>query len=287
MKKNILTSLVALAALVGFTSCDQDNIGPKFEGDLNNSCLFAEESMTAFVEPEQNTIPVKVSRLVAESAVDVPIVKINVPDGVTVPESVHFDADETESAFIIVVDDLTNFRADKSYPIELRFDNDHALPSETGQLSIYNGLCELEKHSDNDSIVLVHDGVRPFVNDKLINDCIESVVKFGSAITVVPAIETIVSIEQSEILTITDRSKCYHAKAPQCFFLGELIAAHRKALQENITTMIDCASLMKYYGHSLYTVPGNYDNIKITTPTDFYTSRALYEVRENQQIFGL
>ncbi|MBO7382506.1 MAG: hypothetical protein J6Y87_07525 [Muribaculaceae bacterium] len=136
MKKNILTSLVALAALVGFTSCDQDNIGPKFDADLNNACLFAEESMTAFVEPEQNSIPVKVSRLVAESAVDVPIVKINVPDGVKVPESVHFDADETESAFIIVVEDLSNFRADKNYPIELRFDNDHAIPSQTGELYI-------------------------------------------------------------------------------------------------------------------------------------------------------
>jgi 2-C-methyl-D-erythritol 4-phosphate cytidylyltransferase len=108
-----------------------------------------------------------------------------------------------------------------------------------------------------------------------------------AVITVVPAIETIVSIENGEIQTITDRSKCYHAKAPQCFFLGELLAAHRKALRENLTNMIDSASLMKYYGHSLHTVTGNYDNIKITTPTDFYTSRALYEVRENQQIFGL
>lgn len=158
---------------------------------------------------------------------------------------------------------------------------------DTGQLSIYNGLCELEKHSDKDSIVLVHDGVRPFVCDKLINDCIESVKQFGSAITVVPAIETIVTLEGSEIKTITDRSKCYHAKAPQCFYLGELLDGHRKAMAEGITNMIDSASLMKYYGHSLHTVSGNYDNIKITTPTDFYTSRALYEVRENQQIFGL
>ncbi|MBR6081592.1 MAG: 2-C-methyl-D-erythritol 4-phosphate cytidylyltransferase [Salinivirgaceae bacterium] len=158
---------------------------------------------------------------------------------------------------------------------------------ESGQLSIYNGLCELERHIENESIVLVHDGVRPFVTNKLINDCIESVERYGSAITVVPAIETIVSIENDEIQTITERSKCYHAKAPQCFYFGELIAAHRKALQEEITNMIDSASLMKYFGHSLHTVSGNYDNIKITTPTDYYTSRALYEVRENQQIFGL
>ena len=158
---------------------------------------------------------------------------------------------------------------------------------ETGQLSIYKGLCELEKYAGKKTVVLVHDGVRPFINDKLINDCVESVEKYGSAITVVPAIETIVSIENGEIKTITDRSKCYLAKAPQCFYLGELLSAHRKALKDNITNMIDSASLMKYYGHSLHTVLGNYDNIKITTPTDFYTSRALYEVRENQQIFGV
>lgn len=51
--------------------------------------------------------------------------------------------------------------------------------------------------------------------------------------------------------------------------------------------MIDSVSLMKFYGHDIYTVKGSFDNIKITTPTDFYTFRALYDVRENQQIFGL
>ena len=51
--------------------------------------------------------------------------------------------------------------------------------------------------------------------------------------------------------------------------------------------MIDSASLMKFYGYDLYTVPGNADNIKITTPADFYTFKALYEAREQQQIFGL
>ncbi len=158
---------------------------------------------------------------------------------------------------------------------------------ETGQLSIFNGLCELEKHVEKNSIILVHDGVRPFVSDKLINDCIDSVKQFGSAVTVVPAIETIVTLDGGEIKTITDRSKCYHAKAPQCFYLDELLEYHRKAMEEGITNMIDSASMMKHYGHSLHTVSGDYDNIKITTPTDYYTSRALYEVRENKQIFGL
>ncbi|MBQ2354673.1 MAG: 2-C-methyl-D-erythritol 4-phosphate cytidylyltransferase [Treponema sp.] len=157
----------------------------------------------------------------------------------------------------------------------------------TGQESIYKGLVAIHEYADDDSIVLVHDGVRPFVNESLISDCIKSVKEHGSAITVTPAIETIVTSKDGKITGITDRSKCYHAKAPQCFILGELLSAHEKARKEGNTNMIDSASLMQHYGRELYTVMGNFDNIKITTPADFYTFKALYEVREQQQIFGL
>lgn len=157
----------------------------------------------------------------------------------------------------------------------------------TGQESIYNGLCALSDFAPEDSIVLVHDGVRPFVTDTLISDCIKSVKKNGSAITVTPATETIVELDGKKIDNITDRSKCYLAKAPQCFYLGQLLAAHERAITDGNTNMIDSASLMRHYGHKLFVVPGTADNIKITTPADFYTFRALYDARENQQIFGL
>jgi len=158
---------------------------------------------------------------------------------------------------------------------------------ETGQMSIYNGLVELEKHYPADSVVLVHDGVRPFANEQLISRCIESVRQHGSAITVVPAVETIVTTENGQIQTITDRSKCFLAKAPQCFILSDLLSAHRQSQQEGEINAIDSASIMKRYGYNLFTVEGSYDNIKITTPADFYTFRALCDVHENQQIFGL
>ncbi len=158
----------------------------------------------------------------------------------------------------------------------------------TGQESIFNGLKAIKEFdNDNKSIVLIHDGVRPFINEEVISECIKTVKEKGSAITVVPATETIITSENSKILSITDRSKCCLARAPQCFYLNEIISAHEKALKDGNINMIDSASLMKFYGHELYTVQGNIDNIKITTPADFYTFKALYEVRENQQIFGL
>jgi len=157
----------------------------------------------------------------------------------------------------------------------------------TGQESIYLGLKAINLFAKENSIVLIHDGVRPFINEEVISACIKSVKEHGSAITVVPAIETIVTTDNGKIETITDRSKCSLARAPQCFYLNDILDAHNKAISDGNTNMIDSASLMKHYGYELWTVPGNVDNIKITTPADFYTFKALYEVRENQQIFGL
>jgi 2-C-methyl-D-erythritol 4-phosphate cytidylyltransferase len=158
-----------------------------------------------------------------------------------------------------------------------------------GQESIYNGLsCCMQARVPGDSIVFIHDGVRPLITHELISQCIQSVVAYGSAITVTPEIETVVSLDDDgRIASITDRSKCFHAKAPQCFRLADIWQCHQKAKQEGLANMIDSASLMQHYGYSLHTVQGSYDNIKITTPSDFYIFRALYEARENSQIFGL
>ena len=76
------------------------------------------------------------------------------------------------------------------------------------------------------------------------------------------------------------------ARAPQSFCLCDILEAHSKA-EEDGMDFIDSTSMMKYYGHSLYTVEGLPENIKITTLNDFYTFRALIDARENSQIFGI
>ncbi|GHT09987.1 2-C-methyl-D-erythritol 4-phosphate cytidylyltransferase [Bacteroidia bacterium] len=157
-----------------------------------------------------------------------------------------------------------------------------------GQESIYNGLEAIHRDCPANSVVLIHDGVRPLITPELISACMQSVLLRGSAITITPAIETIVALDtDSKITTITDRSKSYHAKAPQCFRLGDIWQCHRQAKQDGWTNVIDSASLMMHYGHQLHTVQGVHENIKITTPSDFYIFRALYEARENSQVFGL
>ena len=155
----------------------------------------------------------------------------------------------------------------------------------TGQDSIYNGLCAAERVADGeDSIVLIHDGVRP----KTISDNIESVKKRGSSITSVVVKETVLIVDDDNgIDKVPDRSRSRLARAPQSFWLKDIIGAHRRAIAENRHDFIDSCSMMQHYGHKLYLIDGPLENIKITTPDDFYTMRALLDARENEQIYGL
>lgn len=157
-----------------------------------------------------------------------------------------------------------------------------------GQESIYNGVSKAHELFPEDSIVLVHDGVRPLIDLHTIEECIECVKSFGTAITVSPAIETVALMgNNNEVGEILPRKSCQMAKAPQCFRLNDFYNAHVQARAEGHLDFIDSASLMQFYGYSLHTIEGPVENIKITTPSDFYIFRAIEEARENSQIFGI
>ena len=158
---------------------------------------------------------------------------------------------------------------------------------ETGQLSIYNGLkAAAEVYGKQDTIVLIHDGVRPLINEETITKNIESVKKYGSAITCTAAKETVILIDEDGcgVREVVERPKSKMAKAPQSFRLKDILDAQEKALSDGYNNMIDSCTLMTYYGYPLHIVEGDDDNIKITTPEDFYTFRALYDARENEQL---
>lgn len=161
---------------------------------------------------------------------------------------------------------------------------------ETGQESIYRGLCAAERYSKNnkssDDIILIHDGVRPLITEETISDNIKATIDKGNCITCVPATETFIINKPNGSLEIPKRSQCMIARAPQTFYLKDILSAHRKAHAESKMIFIDSCSLMTYYGYRMNTVVGPMENIKITTPTDFFIFRAMTEVHENQQIFG-
>lgn len=159
----------------------------------------------------------------------------------------------------------------------------------SGQLSIYNGLkAAKEIAKDEPSIVLIHDGVRPLINSDLLSKNIASVKEYGSSITSAIVKETIVEISNDgDILNVPDRANSRVAKAPQCFWLKDILSAHEKAIAEGRTDFIDSCTMMKHYGFKLHMTDGPYENIKITTPDDFYTMRAILQVKEDAQIYGI
>lgn len=160
----------------------------------------------------------------------------------------------------------------------------------SGQDSIYKGLCAAEdyakKCNDDDTIVLIHDGVRPLITEETITANIEKVKECGSCITTVPAIETVIVNHYDGTVGIPKRCDCLMARAPQSFYLKDILSAQRRSREEGKDEFIDSCSLMSYYGYKLGLVQGPMENIKITTPTDFFVFRAMVEVHENQQIFG-
>lgn len=158
---------------------------------------------------------------------------------------------------------------------------------ETGHDSIYNGLKAMEEFASKDDIVLIHDGVRPLINAKLISENIRTVKKYGNAITAEAARESIVrSDDGRHICDMPPRDQIFTAKAPQSFYYGSISKLYEKAKEDGIKS-IDPSHLCSLYGVPMHMVTSTKNNLKITEPADFYVYRALYEALEGQQIFGM
>lgn len=159
----------------------------------------------------------------------------------------------------------------------------------TAQDSIYNALERAEQENPGDSVVLIHDGVRPFVEYGVISDNIESVRKYGSAITSTPCFETIlVSRDGEKVDELPLRKESYAAQAPQSFYLKDILEAHRaiRAVNPGYENMVDACTIYRELGKQPHIVIGNRGNIKVTTPEDVYIFRALLQYKENEQAFG-
>lgn len=201
----------------------------------------------------------------------------------------HFESHpEIMDIVVVCVDDWLDYCKDLLAKFNIKKVSQVVPGGETGQMSIFNGLEALrEKYQGNDDYVLIHDGVRPLIDEETISKNIESVKKYGTAITVKPVIETVVQVDEEDIINnVIERSTCQTAVAPQSFVLSEIYSLHMRAQAEKLFDMTDSATLARYFGLPLHTVMGGSENIKITTPSDFYIFRAIYEARENAQIFG-
>jgi len=135
---------------------------------------------------------------------------------------------------------------------------------------------------DDEDVVLVHDAVRPFVDQEIIDNIIDAVLKQGAAIAGVPAVETIKLVDRSAdfalITSTVPRERAVLAQTPQGFRLGLLRRAMNEATADGFTGT-DEASLVERSGHEVAVVMGSPRNLKITTPADL--ELAEFYVRKN------
>ena len=160
----------------------------------------------------------------------------------------------------------------------------------TGQDSIYNALYRAAKENSGDSIVLIHDGVRPVIDEEVISKNIESVLNYGSAITCTKAFETpIISMDGESVSEMPARNTSFTAQAPQSFYLKDILNAHKITRENNPTYegIIDSCTLMHRLGHQVHIVEVNRDNIKVTTPEDYLRLLSILSFNDQRQIFDL
>ena len=158
----------------------------------------------------------------------------------------------------------------------------------TGMDSIFNGLKAIREseRDTKDVLVLLHDGVRPLIDGETISACIESVVAHGCTATIAPAIETVIVHDGDGVVTdVLDRSSCSLARAPQGFWREAFYEAPLRAQADGKGDFIDSVSLMSHYGHKVFTVEGPVENIKVTTPTDYYAFKAFMEARDQSALW--
>jgi len=155
------------------------------------------------------------------------------------------------------------------------------------QYSVANALKTL--NADPDDIVLVHDAVRPFVDQDTIVGVIEGVQKYGAAIAGIPAIDTVKQVDRTAdgavVIATVPREKMVMAQTPQGFRFALVKAAFDEALADGFVGT-DEASLVERQGGTVHVVMGSPRNIKITTPADLDVAE-LYVSQEERRRVGL
>ncbi len=152
-----------------------------------------------------------------------------------------------------------------------------------GQDSIRNGLYDIAKrHNDDNDLVLIHDAIRPLLSEEIISDNIRVCKEHGNAITVIPCnaamLKTYDGI-QSE--TQVPRDNLKETQTPQTFFLKDIVAAHKEALEKGIVASVASCTMYIELGRKLYMCKGSEKNIKLTTVEDVEIFKALLNAKKD------
>ena len=139
--------------------------------------------------------------------------------------------------------------------------------------SVYKGLQETRA-----DMVLVHDAVRPFITEELLERVVIATREHGAALPALPVVETIKEVADDRVVSTPRRERLWQAQTPQGFNRELLLRAYHAAGTDAVAT--DDAALVERFGHAVYVVPGEADNRKLTTPADLAWAEWRMRIRE-------
>lgn len=156
---------------------------------------------------------------------------------------------------------------------------------DTGMESIHNGIYGLkEAGCDDEDLVLIHDAVRPLLNQDIISSNIAICKAYGYAITGIKCREAILESEDGFTTnTSIPRDKLIRTQTPQTFRLGNILQVHEEAKLKGITNSVaSCTLVAEVGGRDMHIVPGSEKNIKITTVEDLEILKALMHTNKEE-----
>jgi 2-C-methyl-D-erythritol 4-phosphate cytidylyltransferase len=145
----------------------------------------------------------------------------------------------------------------------------------TRTVSVHEGIKNATKNCD---IVLVHDGVRPFISHNLINRCVETADEYQACIPVLDIVDTIKYVKDEYVEETIDRSMLKRVQTPQAFDYKLIKDCYEKAAEEKDVQFTDDSTIVEHYGYKVKTIEGLQKNIKITTPLDYRMAEILASI---------
>lgn len=148
----------------------------------------------------------------------------------------------------------------------------------TGFASIHNGVEATAAFSkDDDDLILICDGVRPMLSEKLITDCIEHTRQYKTAVPVTPSIDSLLYSTDGETCEKSyERNTMFITQAPQGYTMERILWAHSEAYRRGILNPVSSGELFIELGEKIHLFKGERFNIKVTTPEDLITLRSQF-----------
>jgi len=156
----------------------------------------------------------------------------------------------------------------EKYDIKRKF-RGFSKPGETRQLSIYHGVEDIKRYTEDSDVVLIHDAARPLLSAQMITDCLSAVIGHDGVLPVLPMKDTVYqSVDGRKISALLNRSEIFAGQAPELFRIGLYYEANKRLYPEQIRTINGSTEPAVMAGMDIIMIPGDEGNLKITTKDD-------------------